>query len=455
MALVGLAAGLVSVAAPGGQLSADPLAPARANAAACPAVCCRKPSSCTSGPFATRSSQHKLACWGTNSPAARRAHRPSGLGPSKPSRCCVKRLSCPTPTRYPPSVPGASRRLDLMEATDRATYLALTVGDISGTLDLLKSEQSQLARTVATSRRELQSAIEAESSAAQARLLALREAASLQVLLSRAESQVAALTSAERAPTGPPVGDGIVKALAQQLGATPANPRPTSIGASPGRAATAAVTAPLAVRTHKAASARKAALSNGPRTRATTTSELATTTRTTAVLRLTTTTLRPTTTTDGPTTTTGRPTTTTGPPTTRTGRRPPRPAEDRSRAPRRGPQPRRPPQQLVRSCRRPGPHPRRPRRRLQPLRRVQDNNVQDNNVQDNNVHDDDVHDNHFYDDHYRSPSTSHHAGDHHAGDHHAGDHHASDHHPASYDRRRNRRRSPAADRWPVARAARV
>ncbi len=217
---------------------------------------------------------------------------------------------------------GGQSSRDLMEATDQATYLALTVGDISGTLDLLKSEQSQLARTVATSRLELQSAIEAESSAAQARLLALREAASLQVLLSRAESQVAALTSAERSPTGPPVGNGIVKALAQQLGATPANPRSASIGTSPHRAATGlvttAVSAPLAKQTHKAASARKAALSNGPRTRATTTAELATTTRTTTVLRPTTTTSRPTTTNDGPTTT-GRATTTTDGPTTRAG----------------------------------------------------------------------------------------------------------------------------------------
>jgi transglycosylase-like protein len=317
VALVGLAAGLVSVGAPGGQLSADPLAPARANAAALSRRVLQEAQL-----VHQRTVRYQVE-------SARAGLLGDELASSEASAQALRWRAGQTESllrqeallSYADALPavgaGGQSSRDLMEATDQATYLALTVGDISGTLDLLKSEQSQLARTVATSRLELQSAIEAESSAAQARLLALREAASLQVLLSRAESQVAALTSAERAsaeraPTGPPVGDGIVKALAQQLGATPANPRPTSIGASPRRAATAAVTAALAKRTHKAASTRKAALSNGPRTRATTTAELATTTRTTTVLRPTTTTGRPTTTTDGPTTTTGPPTTTTG-----------------------------------------------------------------------------------------------------------------------------------------------
>jgi hypothetical protein len=132
---------------------------------------------------------------------------------------------------------------DLVEVTDQTTYLALTVGDISGTLKLLQAQQSQLAGTLAASRRELASALEAESSAGAARQLALREAGSLQVLLSKAQSQVAALTAAERPRTGPPVGDGIVKAVAQQLGAAPATAVPKGIGGRSARAAGAAVTA--------------------------------------------------------------------------------------------------------------------------------------------------------------------------------------------------------------------
>ena len=125
---------------------------------------------------------------------------------------------------------------DLVEVTDQTTYLALAVGDISGTLKLLKAEQSRISGTVAASRRELESALQAESSADAARQLALSEAGSLQVLLSRAQAQVATLTAAERPSTGPPVGDGIVKAVAQQLGRSPATAAPTgSAGSRRGR----------------------------------------------------------------------------------------------------------------------------------------------------------------------------------------------------------------------------
>ncbi len=319
MALVGLAAGFVSVGAPGGQLSADPLAPARANAAALSHRVLQEAQL-----VHQRTVRYQVE-------SARADLLRDELASSEASAQALRFRAGQTESllrqeallSYADALPavgaGGQSSGDLMEATDRATYLALTVGDISGTLDLLQSEQSQLARTVATSRQQLQSALEAESSAAAARLLALREAGSLQVLLSRAESQVAALTSAERSPTGPPVGDGIVKALAQQLGATPANPRPTGSGASPARAATAAVKAPLVKAARAAAPSRKAALSSDARTRATTTAELAATTRTTTSGRQTTTTGRQTTTTGRQTTTTGLQTSTTGLQTTTTG----------------------------------------------------------------------------------------------------------------------------------------
>ena len=320
MALVGLAAGLVSVGAPGGQLAADPLPPARANAAALSRRVLQEAQLVHQRTVRYQVESARAGLLGDELASSEASAQALRLRAGQTESLLRQEALLSYADALPVVGAGGQSSRDLMEATDQATYLALTVGDISGTLDLLKSEQSQLARTVATSRLELHSAIEAESFAAQARLLALREAASLQVLLWRAESQVAALTSAERSPTGPPVGDGIVKALAQQLEATPANPRPASIGAPPRRAATAAVTvtAHLAKPARTASPSAKAALSNGPRTRATTTADLATTTRTTTVLRPTTTTGRPTTTTDGATTTTDRPTTTTGRPTTTT-----------------------------------------------------------------------------------------------------------------------------------------
>ena len=312
MALVGLAAGLISVGAPGGQLSADPLAPARANAAALSRRVLQEAQLVHQRTVRYQVESARAGLLGDELVSSEVRAQALRLRAGQTESLLREEALLSYADALPVVGAGGQSSGDLMEATDQATYLALTVGDISGTLDLLKSEQSQLARTVATSRVELQSALEAESSAAAARLLALREAASLQALLSRAESQVAALTSAERSSTGPPVGDGIVKALAQQLAATPANPRPTRIEASPRRPATAAVTAPLAKPARTAAPSRKAALSNGPRMRATTTAELATIRGTTTVIRPTTTTGRPTTTTDGPTTTAGRPTTTAG-----------------------------------------------------------------------------------------------------------------------------------------------
>ena len=61
---------------------------------------------------------------------------------------------------------GGQSSADLVEVTDQTTYLALTVGDISGTLKLLESEQSQLAGTVASPAEQLESALESEGSAA-------------------------------------------------------------------------------------------------------------------------------------------------------------------------------------------------------------------------------------------------------------------------------------------------
>lgn len=246
------------MAAPAGPSSADPLGPARANASALSLRALQEAQLVHQRTVryqvdAARAVllREELA----NSEATGRALR-SRAGQTESLLRQEALLS------YADAVPevsaGGQSTGDLVEVTDQTTYLALTVGDISGTLKLLQTEQSQLAGTVAASRRELENALKAEGSADAARQLALREAGSLQVLLSRAQSQVAALT-AERPPTGPPVGDGIVKAVAQELGAAPATQLRADNAASPARAPTGAVTRPKTVVVLKTGLARTAA----------------------------------------------------------------------------------------------------------------------------------------------------------------------------------------------------
>ena len=321
MALVGLAAGFISVGAPGVPSSADTLGPARANAVALSQRVLQEAEL-----VHQRTVQYQAE-------TARADLVREELAGSEATAQALRSRAAQTESllrqeallSYADAVPvvgaGGQSPGDLVEVTDQTTYLALTVGDISGTLKLLQAQQSQLAGTLAASRRELASALEAESSAGAARQLALREAGSLQVLLSKAQSQVAALTAAERPRTGPPVGDGIVKAVAQQLGAAPATAVPKGIGGRSARAAGAAVTALKPATVFKAGLARTvvpaptvvparsaAALSKARGTRATTTLGLATTSA-----PRTTTTRRPVTgTTGSSTTTTGTsPTTTT------------------------------------------------------------------------------------------------------------------------------------------------
>jgi hypothetical protein len=320
MALVGLAAGVVSVGAPGMPSSADPIGPARANAVALSQRVLEEAEL-----VHDRTVQYQVD-------SARADLVREELAGSEATAQALRSRAAQTESllrqeallSYADALPvvgaGGQSPGDLVEVTDQTTYLALTVGDISGTLKLLQTEQSQLAGTVAASRRDLESALEAESSAGAARQLALREAGSLQVLLARAQSQVAALTAAERPRTGPPVGDGIVKAVAQQLGTPPAAALPKAVAGPPLRAARAASTTQKGATAFKADPARTVvqartivpaeaagALSKAPGTRATTTPDLATTTapRTTTT-RGPITAGRPSTTATGP-----RPTTTT------------------------------------------------------------------------------------------------------------------------------------------------
>jgi hypothetical protein len=181
----------------------------------------------------------------------------------------------------PSDSPAASQAADFVETADREAYMVAAVGDLSTTLARFDTERSGLAATIATAKKDWRDDVAAEKRAAAARGGALKEAAALQVMLSETRSAIAALSARERASTGPPVGNGIVKALTAQLGVT------APAAAGPGTTTTSAATTTT--------------------TRATTTTTRATTTTT----RATTTTTLATTTTSATTTTTSDPPSTT------------------------------------------------------------------------------------------------------------------------------------------------
>ncbi len=107
---------------------------------------------------------------------------------------------------------------NLIELADQKTYLTLAVGDMTDTLDQFRLDQADLSTAIAARRTAFHEAVSAEKVASNQRALALDEAASLQELLSQARSQVAALAAAQHANAGPPVGNGVVTAVAQEIG---------------------------------------------------------------------------------------------------------------------------------------------------------------------------------------------------------------------------------------------
>ncbi len=152
MALVGLAAGLVSVGAPGGQLAADPLAPARANAAALSRRVLQEAQLVHQRTVRYQVESARAGLLGDELASSEASAQALRLRAGQTESLLRQEALLSYADALPVVGAGGQSSHDLMEATDQATYLALTVGDISGTLDLLKSEQSQLARTVATSR---------------------------------------------------------------------------------------------------------------------------------------------------------------------------------------------------------------------------------------------------------------------------------------------------------------
>jgi len=101
--------------------------------------------------------------------------------------------------------------------TEKATYEQVAVGNLAENLDQFQAEQAALTTDLANYDRELHADLVTERKVVSDRNAALALAASLQTMLSRARARVMALSSAPRASTGPPVGHGIVRAVAEQL----------------------------------------------------------------------------------------------------------------------------------------------------------------------------------------------------------------------------------------------
>jgi len=135
------------------------------------------------------------------------------------------------------AVPGESPAAVLTDLEQQA-YASVALGDLAQTLAEFHNEQSQLAEVRAAYSLQLGSAVRTERAAAAARAAALGQAASLQAALDRARSRLKSVTEASLAAAGPPVGDGIVKALSAELGSFAAG-RGVALGLGPSRGATA------------------------------------------------------------------------------------------------------------------------------------------------------------------------------------------------------------------------
>jgi hypothetical protein len=141
---------------------------------------------------------------------------------------------------------------DLVGQIERAGYESVAADDVSNTVTQFQREQSARTSTLAAYNRELHGDVVALRSASSARARALAQAVTLQSLLDQARSRLATLTAAAatRARTGLPVGDGLVKAVTDQLSgaATPppaSTPSTTVVSYDPAGGARAAAPAHL------------------------------------------------------------------------------------------------------------------------------------------------------------------------------------------------------------------
>lgn len=207
-----------------------------------------------------------------------------------------------------PPLPGSGADFATREAA--SNYEATALETISRTMTDLSHQQDQLASLVGAYRTQLARALSQEASAATSRRRAIAQALRLQDLMTRAQRALAHAEARSKAPAGPPVGNGLVKAITDQLdrtgnAGTGRSPRARSIATSPGAPSPTKVTTstyPLPTTTTARTTTTTATTTTRPTTTtststSTSTSTTVTTTTSTSVATTTTATAPPTTTT--------------------------------------------------------------------------------------------------------------------------------------------------------------
>jgi hypothetical protein len=117
---------------------------------------------------------------------------------------------------------GAAMAGEFVSEADQATFERLAVGNVSRTLALFQQEETGIERALASYRRALRAELAAARALSSSRLHALAQAAALQKMLERSRAVLAAEAVKHRAGAGPPVGHGIVAAIATELRAASA-----------------------------------------------------------------------------------------------------------------------------------------------------------------------------------------------------------------------------------------
>jgi cytoskeletal protein RodZ len=218
---------------------------------------------------------------------------------------------------YVDEVPAAGSAaplaMNLIELDARTTYLSLAAGDISDTIDQYRLDQAELSTAIGTREVALRHELAAEKVAGNQRVLALREAGSLQLLLAQAQVQAQELsapppTSTPAPSAGLPVGNGVVDAVSQAMGTTPPSSTVLMSDQASGPTTTAPTTTPTSGATLSPTTTRAPPVTTVAAASITTTTEPVTTT---AVAPATTTTIEPVTTTTAAPPTTAAPAATT------------------------------------------------------------------------------------------------------------------------------------------------
>jgi hypothetical protein len=241
-ALVGLAAAVAGLAAPASESAAASLGSAKAQVTALRAEALRQASLVHTSAVAYQAAQARLSYLEASTAA--------GLDQLRRARTSYRAAEVLLQDTAVYSYTGSAWGLVTAQPAEasfsrieaRTAYEGVVVGDLTQALTQFQKDEASLAAAAANYHRQLRAQLEALRLATATREAALARAARLQVLLDHAERRLASLAAASRASAGPPVGDGLVRAVAAQLGSRGGGPgafpkRPALERAASGNAA--------------------------------------------------------------------------------------------------------------------------------------------------------------------------------------------------------------------------